>query len=96
MLTDMPSRDGDRRGPGDAERARASAILGENAALGALLVTIKEPPGRCPMWCMDDAVSASAVLATNCELACTESWDRVFLLRPLGDNIFNAQHSFLH
>ena len=46
--TDKPKGDGDRRGPGDMERARAAATPREYAALGARLVVGEELPGERP------------------------------------------------
>ena len=52
-----------------------------------------------PAWRTEDVVSVSAVPATNCELACTESCECVSSLTPLGEDImFNmvtAQENFL-
>ena len=71
----------------DAEHARAAAIPREYVTLGARLVTVEEPPGNLQVWRMEDAVSESAMLAENCELACTESCERVSSLTPLGEDI---------
>ena len=87
-VTDTPKGDGDLRSPGDVERARAAAIPREYATLGALLVTVEEPPGNLPAWRAEDAVSASAVPAANCKLACTESCERVSSVAALGEDIF--------
>ena len=87
-MADKPKGDGDRHGPGDAEHAQSADIPHKNAALGALLVTVKEPPDNRLVWHTNDAVSSSVVPATNCELARTESWERVSSLCPLGDDIF--------
>ena len=86
--TDKPKGEGDRHSPGDVEHARSANIPCINVAFGALPVTVGEPPGKRLACRADDAVSLSAVPATNCELACTESWERVSPLRPLGDDIF--------
>ena len=79
MQSDKPKGDSDLRiSFGDAERARAAAIPREYATLGARLTTVKEPPSNLPSWHMEDAVSESAVPATNCELAFALSPPSVF------------------
>ena len=65
----------------------------EYVTLGALLETVEEPPGNLPTWRAEDAVSASAIPATNCELECTESCERVSSLPPVGEDIFSLVHS---
>ena len=94
--TNEPKGDGDLRSPGGAERALVSICPYEKAIFGAQIDTVNEPPGRYPECHTDDAVFASAVPVTNCELACTESWDRVSSLLLVGDDIFiYVQHKFL-
>ena len=48
-MTDKPKGDRDRHGPGDAERAQAASIPHKNAAMGTLLVTVEEQPGKRPV-----------------------------------------------
>ena len=85
--------DDDIRSPRDAERARAAAIPREYATLGARLITVEEPPGNLPAWRTEDAVSVSAVPVANCELVCTETYERVSSLTPLGEDIVFLGHS---
>ena len=86
-MTDKPKGDGDRRGPGDTELARAAAAPRKYATLGARLVFGEELPGEHLAWCTEDAVSTSTVSATNCELACRESCERVSSLTPVGEDM---------
>ena len=76
-MTNKPSGDGDRRNLGDAECALVNADHCVYMVLGALIDTVDELPGNVLAQCMDDAVSASAMPAAYCKLACTESWESV-------------------
>ena len=61
--------------------------------LGALVDTVNELPRNVQARRTDDAVSASAVPTAYCELACTESWERVSEDLLVGDDIlqFNTR-----
>ena len=89
-MTDKPSDDGDLRSPGDAECARGNADRRVYAVLCTLVDMVDELPGNVPVRHTDDAVSSSAVPATYCELARTESCERVSSVLPLSDDIFHT------
>ena len=69
----MPSGDGDRRGPGEAERALETERHFANAELGAQCEIVVELPGNIPGRRIEDVVSLNAVPVANCELECIES-----------------------
>ena len=73
----MPNGDGDRRGPGEAERALETERRFAKAELGARCEIVAELPGNVPGRCIEDVVSLNVVPIVNCELDCTESWERV-------------------
>ena len=73
----MPNGDGDRCGPGEAEHALETERRFANAELGARCEIVAELPGNIPGRRIEDTVSLNAVLVANCELECTESWERV-------------------
>ena len=79
----MPSGNGDCHGPGEAERALETERRFANAELGARCEIVAELPGNVPGRRIEDAVSLNTVPVTNCELECTESWERV----SSGDDI---------
>ena len=73
----MPNGDGDHRGPGEAEHTLETERRFANAELGARCEIVAELPGNVPGRRIEDAVSLNAVPVANCELECTESWERV-------------------
>ena len=73
----MPSGGGDCHGPGEVERALETECHFANAELGAQCEIVAELPGNVPGRCIEDTVSPNAVPVANCELECTESWERV-------------------
>ena len=73
----MPSGDSDHREPGEVERALETERHFVNAELGARCEIVAELPGNVLGRRIKDAVSLNAVLVANCELECTESWERV-------------------
>ena len=73
----MPNGDGDHRRPSEAERALETERHFANAELGARYEIIAELSSNVPGRRIEDAVSLNAVPAANCELECTESWERV-------------------
>ena len=85
----MPNRDGDRRSPSDAERARVAIILCENAEFGALRDSVTWLPCTiAPCW-TDAAVSCNAPSVAYCELDWNDPCERV----SEGDDIsFFTQH----
>ena len=76
--------------PGDEEHALVNAESRVYEVLGALVNIVDELPSNIPAWCTDDAVSSSVVPAANCELACTDSWECISSVLPLGDDIFHT------
>ena len=73
----MPSGDGDRRSPSEAERTLETEPRFAKAELGARCEIVAELPGNVPGRRIEDAVSLNAVPVANCELESTESWERV-------------------
>ena len=80
------------RNPSDAEHARVNADCHVYVVLGALVDTVDELPGNVLARRSDDAILVSGVPVVYCEIACTESWERVSEDLPVGDDIlqFNA------
>ena len=60
-----------------------------------MVKTCTVTPGGAPIPLTEDAVSSSAVSAAYCELACTESCERVSPLRAVGDDITVSAQNFL-
>ena len=54
---------------------------------GVLVNHCTVTPGGAPIPLTEDAVSSTAVSAANCELACTESCERVSSFTPVGEDI---------
>ena len=73
----MPNGNGDLCRPGEAEHALETERHFANAELGARCEIVAELPGNVPGRCIEDSVPLNAVLVANCELECTESWERV-------------------
>ena len=91
-MTDKPKGDGDRRGPGDTERAWAAAAPCKYAALGARLVFGEELPGERLVWCTEDVVSTSAVSAANCDWCAQNPASMSHRLLQLVKTLFTSQH----
>ena len=60
--------DGDRRSPGDAERAWVAIVLRENTEFGALRDSVVRLLCTMAPWWIDDVVSSSASPVAFCEL----------------------------
>ena len=73
----MPNGNGDLCRPGEAEHALETERRFANAELGGRCEIIAKLPSNVPGRRIEDAVSLNAVPIANCELECTESWERV-------------------
>ena len=72
-----------------------SLLRQANAVFEVLDKNCTVTPGGGPILLTEDAVSSSAVSAAYCELACTESCERVSPLRAVGDDITVSAQNFL-
>ena len=73
----MRNGNGDRSGPSEAEYALETERRFVNAELGARCEIVAELPVNISGRRIEDAMSLNVVPVSNCELECTESWERV-------------------